>query len=357
MKFIVAQVAPELCLTKKQFIDVIDIKISKIIEEKGQVDLIIFPETLGLWMCLMQPTSSFKNFMYKFLHSHQTNASKILSLISEDKRDNTDEIIVNLQFAKPENVNKLYSFDNKNKGLLDYIPAYSKLISNETNQTGRSKLANFIAVAADWLFSKINLRFIAQYLRSNEMLDVYKTAFSQAAQKYNIYIQAGSLFERVIGGTINAAYVFAPDGQIICRQEKWHPIPFEGMLGIKNGSGFQTFIVNKVKCGIAICADLNYPDNLVAELAKNGCKFIASPSGGIVPSHTWNFDYKNDVEYAQQARANECNVVIGRAYNAGDLLSGLLKFQGLSTIVKPGGLVEIVPKNKIISEYNLYYEI
>jgi len=241
-----------------------------------------------------------------------------------------------------------------NEGLLDVLDAYR---IRGLSEPKRSKFANWLADASDWLFSKIPLRFIAQYMRSSEMLDVYKEAFSKAALKYNVYIQAGSLFERVLNGTKNVAYTFGPNGAVICRQEKWHPIPFEGMLGILNGSGYQTFMVNGVLCGIAICNDLGFPNDLVAKLASEGCKFISGPSGGIVPSHMWKFDYKRDVEEYQQARANESGVVIGRSYNAGDLYGGLLKFQGLSTIVEPGRLVSMVPEEKIRDEYNLKYNV
>lgn len=335
MKFVVAQVAPELCLTKELFYEKVDKKIANIIEQTGNVDLIILPEDLGLWMCLMEPTTFINKIFNKFLHKY----NPIVTLSEESFNYNQDEILINLQFARPGSI------------------LFDKNISTNEIIQKRSKIAKWFANFADWLFSKINLRFIAQYLRSNEITSTYKYTFSKIAKKYNIYIQAGSIYEKVIGGTKGIAYAFSPEGNIVCKQEKWNPIPFEGMLGIKNGSGYETFEVNGIKCGIAICADLNFKDNLVTKLASEGCKLISSPSGGIVPSHSWKFDYQVDVEEAQQARANENNVIIGRSYNAGDLLNGLLKFQGLSTIVEPNRLVSIVPEDKIVSEYNLIYEI
>lgn len=348
MDFIVAQVSPVLCSTREKFISVIDEKISNIIKKEGDIDLIIFPEALGLWMSLMKPTTIFTSFFSKFLHTHKQNSVKILSKTEY----NPDEIVANLQFAKPidikDNVSVLGVLD---EGLFDCLDDYK--IKNNS----RSKFENWLAKFSNFVFSKLPLKFIAQYMRSNEMLSVYKEAFSKAAKKYNVYIQAGSLFERVIGGTKNIAYTFDRDGQIVCRQEKWHPIPFEGMLGILNGSGYEIFSVDGIKCGIAICNDLGFANDLVAKLASEGCKLIAGPSGGIVPSHQWGFDYQKDVIEYQQARADECGVVVGRSYNAGDLLSGLLKFQGRSTIVEPGRLVAIVPENKIKEEYNLKYSI
>lgn len=343
MKFIVAQVAPQICLTKEDFIAVIDKKIKEITEQQ-EIDMVLFPEALGLWLCLMEPKSKLSKI---FLHTHQQNTVKISNLNYDI--DNSDEIIANIQFAKPEKPN-IEPSELSGKGLLDCLPIYKDIVKTKSFQ---NKLGKF----ADWLFSKISLRFISQYLRSNEILTAYKEAFSLAAKKYNVYIQAGSIFERVIGGTKNVAYTFAPDGSIVCRQEKWHPIPFEGMLGIKAGNEYQTFEVAGVKCGIAICADLNYPNDIVDKLAKDGCKFIAGPSGGIVPSHGWNFDYKRDIEDCQQARANESGVIIGRPYNAGDLIGGILKFQGRSSIVKPGELVAIVPESKIKESYILRSEI
>lgn len=348
MKFVISQVSPELCLTKEDFISVIDKKIYNIVKKHKGVDLIVFPEALGLWMCMMQPTTYFNKFFSRFLHTHYSTFVKISSIIQNDKY-NFDEIVANIQFSRPKQYSKINRIDKK--GLLDSIPDYYLRMKK------RGLFSNLLIKISEWLFNNLQLSFIAQYMRSNEMFLAYKEAFSLAAKKYNIYIQAGSLFKRVINGTKNIAYVFSPDGFIICRQEKWHPIPFEGMLGIKDGVGYETFYVDNIKCGIAICNDLGFPNDLVAMLANNNCKFIASPSGGIVPSHLWKFDYKKDVEDCQQARANESNVVIGRSYNAGDLLFGILKFQGLSTIVEPGRLVAIVPEEKIKNEYNLEYEI
>lgn len=349
MNFVVAQVSPRLCSTRQKFIDVIDEKISNIIKKEGDVDLIIFPEALGLWMSLMKPTTIFTSFFSRFLHTHKQNSVRILSM----SEYNPDEIVVGLQFAKPiELQDGVFSLGVMDEGLFDCLDDYK--IKKSDNQ--RSKFENWLAKFSDFVFSKLPLQFIAQYMRSNEMLSVYKEAFSKAAKKYNVYIQAGSLFERVIGGTKNIAYTFDPDGSIVCRQEKWHPIPFEGMLGILKGSGYETFSVKGIKCGIAICNDLGFSNDLVSKLASEGCKLIAGPSGGIVPSHKWGFDYQKDVVEYQQARADESGVVVGRSYNAGDLC-GILKFQGRSTIVEPGRLVAIVPEDKIKEEYNLKYSI
>lgn len=342
MNFVVAQVSPVLCLNSKDFIQAIDGKIKEIINEYPGTDLILFPEALGLWMCMMQPTNWLSKIFSVFLHSHQHNAVRFLN-VSNDI--NMDEFMANLQFAKPEK-----PFIKKAEtGLLDAFPSYAIQSKNSI----ANKLSNF----ANWVFSKVKLRFLAQWLRSKEMSKIYNTAFSLAAQKYNVYIQAGSIFERVPNGTKNVAYTFAPDGSEICRQEKWRPIPFEGMLGVIDGTGYQIFEVEGVKCGIAICSDLNHSHSLVEVLAQNGCELIAGPSGGIVPSHLWNFDYQRDIANAHLARANESNVMIGRAYNAGDLLGGILKFQGRSSIVEPNKLLKIVPKDKMLSSYNLDNEM
>ena len=353
MKFLVAQVSPELCLTEKDFILAIDKKIFNITKDHDQIDLVFFPEALGLWLCMMEPTSWLSRIFSRFLHPHRANAVQMHKWIADDT-DRSDEIIANLQFARPEKkINNNITYKSM-YGLLDSILSYNEVRFIEPKNI---KLANFLTKISNWIFSKLSLKFLAQYLRSNEILSAYKSAFSLAAQKYNVHIQAGSLFERVIGGTKNVAYVFAPDGSIVCRQEKWNPIAFEGMLGVKPGSGYDTFDVKGVKCGIAICNDLGFKNNLVKVLSDAGCALVAGPSGGIVPSHLWKFDYKRDVEDCQIARAKESNVVIGRSYNAGDLLLGVLKFQGLSTIVDSKGLISIVPKERIRDEYNLVYEI
>jgi len=317
MKFIVAQVKPKLCYTKQDFINVIDQKIGKIIEEYPNVDLILFPEALGLWLCVMEPLSKISKFFYNFLSSE--------SLFISSKSFNPEIIAAELQFLN---------------------------LSLE-----KSSSKSWLIRLSNWFFRQFNLSFISHYLRSLDISKAYREAFSQASKKHNVYIQAGSIYEKTITGTKNVAYTFSPSGDIVCRQEKWHPLDFEGMMGIKRGYTYQTFEVSGIKCGIAICADLNYPNSIVQKLSEAGCKFIAGPSGGIVPSYSWEFDYIRDVLDSQQARANESNVIIGRSYNVGGLLNDLIKFKGRSSIVAPHRLVSIVPEDKILSEYNLYGEI
>lgn len=317
MNFIVSQVKPKLCYTKEDFIDIIDEKISKIVSEYPSVDLILFPEAIGLWLCVMEPLSKISKFFYKFL--------PVESLFISSKSFNSELIAVELQFL---NLN-----------------------------LEKSSSKNWLIRLSNWIFRQLNLSFISYFLRSLDIFKAYKEAFSKASKKYNVYIQAGSIYEKTIKGTKNVAYTFSPSGDIVCRQEKWHPLDFEGMMGVKRGFNYQTFEIKGIKCGIAICADLNYKNSLVKKLSEAGCKFIAGPSGGIVPSYSWEFNYTRDVLDAQQARANENNVIIGRSYNAGGLLNDLIKFKGRSSIVEPNRLVAIVPEDNILSEYNLYGEI
>jgi len=358
MKYVVAQVHPVLCLNKQAFIDAIDTKVSSIIEETGPVDLIIFPEALGLWMCLMTPSTKLSQIFSRFLHKHQENVIKLTSIANQtDNQDYTDSAVVNLQFARPKDMSQYVSAASNANVLtsLSLLPEYQ--ISAAEEPLKRSKWANKIAKIAEWVFMKVPLRFLAQYFRSEEMFQTYCDAFGTASKKYNLYIQGGSIIKREVGGVKNIAYTFDPEGNICCTQEKRHPIPFESMIGIKEGQGLQTWEIGDIKCGIAICADLNFEHDLVEELTLENCRFIASPSGGLVPSHIWKFDYEQDVKNAQEARAKECGVEIGRSYNAGDLLEGMLKFQGLSTIVNKSGLVSIVPEDKIFEEYNLVGEL
>jgi len=180
--------------------------------------------------------------------------------------------------------------------------------------------------------SKLRLRFVAVMMRSKEQLDTYTRAFSAAAVGHGVTIQAGSIFVMQDDGRVkNVAFVFGPDGEVIARQEKLHPIPFEDLIGITGGSLTETFEVSGVKCGIAICADVNFRDDHVAHLVERGCRFVCCPSGGILPGGWWKWEFDREVARAHLARSLETGVTIGRCYNAGDLIPGVLQFQGRSS--------------------------
>lgn len=360
MKVAVLQASPRLCWSKAEFVAEID----RIVGEtclSHHPDLIVFPECMGLWLVGMEATTKWRRMWARLLPGHRAQAERVRACIA-GPWDQAEyyETAVNLQFSRPPTrpVSAASS-----SGLLSSLPEYSSL-SVSASADRSSRFRRVIERAAEWLFNHMPLRFIAKQLRSKDELEAYREAFSSAASKHSVHVQAGSIFVLVGGGVKNRAFVYGPDGSQVAMQEKIHPIAFETMIGVLPGTGAETFDVDGVRCGIAICYDANFPKDHIQRLADLGCRFICCPSGGIVPSHLWRWSYEIDIKEATWARSQESGVWIGRSYNAGDLIEHVLMFQGRSSITAPvgetsdgSGLVALVPEEDFLGSHTLSCEV
>lgn len=360
MKVAVLQARPKLCWSKAEFVSEID----RIVEEtclSHRPDLIVFPECMGLWLIGMEATTKWRGLWARLLPGHRAQAERVRACIATPWDQATYyETAVNLQFSRPP---RRPVSAASSSGLLTSIPEYSS-ISVSSASTGSSRFRMAVERAAEWVFNHLPLRFIAKRLRSQDEFEAYREAFSSAARKHSVHVQAGSIFVLVGDGVKNQAFVYGPDGSQVAMQEKIHPIPFETMIGVLPGSGTETFDVAGVRCGIAVCYDANFSMDHVDRLAKKGCRFICCPSGGIVPSHLWRWNYEIDIKDATWARSQESGVWIGRSYNAGDLIEHVLMFQGRSSITAPigetsdgSGLVALVPEEDFLGSHTLACEV
>ena len=363
MKVLVYQAKPRLCLTSEAFIGAIDEIVGRLKSEHSP-DLIIFPECMGLWMCMMEPISFLSRIFSRFLPRHSSTARVAIAGIGGGWSDDVAErMAISIQFARPSALRDGVSASSS-PSLLGGIRDYDILGASISSQDEAMMKAGWIERIATWFFERLHLRFIGMRMRSDEELTTYLKAFSAAAVKHRVAIQAGSLFVFKDGRLLNIAFTFDEDGKIVSEQQKIHPIPFEGMLGVEGGSGISPFIIGGVKCGVAICADVNFKDDHVRALADAGCRVICCPSGGIVPSHMWKFDFEKDVAVVHLARSQETGTIICRSYNAGDLIPSVLMFQGRSTITAPkemdedgDGLISMVPEEDFRDEAVLVYEV
>jgi len=358
MKVAILQVEPKMCWSRAEFVAEID----RIVEDAclaHDPDLIVFPECMGLWLVGMEATTLWRKIWTRFLPGHGVQAESLAARMTRPWDESTYyEAAVNLQFSRPPKRGVLAS---SGSALLSGFPAYSSIA---VAATAVPKLRAAIERAAEWVFNRLPLHFIAKRLRSQDEFEAYEEAFSSAAEHHGVHIQAGSIFVLVDEGVKNRAFVYGPGGEMVVMQEKIHPIPFETMIGVLPGTGAETFDVGGVRCGIAICYDANFPKDHIQRLADMGCRFVCCPSGGIVPSHQWKWSFDMDIKQATWARSQESGVWIGRSYNAGDLIEHVLMFQGRSSITAPvgqtedgSGLVGLVPEEDFMGSHTLVCEM
>jgi predicted amidohydrolase len=360
MRVAVLQIRPRLCWSRTEFESEIDSIVGSVVAEHDP-DLVVFPECMGLWLMGMEATTLWRRIWSWFLPGHSIEAQRVQACITKEW-DEAEyyEMAVNLQFSRPP---KRTVAASSSGGLLSQISEYS-MLSVSASGTGRSRFAETFRRGAEWLMNRLPFRFLAKRLRSKDELEAYQDGFSAAARKHEVYVQAGSLFVMEERGVKNQAYVYGPNGELVTVQEKIHPIPFEIMLGILPGSGLSTFEIAGVTCGVAICYDVNFPNDHVQRLADAGCRFLCCPSGGIVPTHLWKWDFEKDIKEATWIRSQESDVWIGRSYNAGDLIEHVLMFQGIASITAPtddtddgSGIVGIVPEDHLVKEHTLVCDV
>ena len=321
MRVVLAQCDPKCCETAGEFVTAIDDFVAGAKRAHPDVDLVVFPEALGMWMCLMEPVSLWGRLTSHLLpggrsHGADVEAAAVSPLWVDGVYRDPDQLMVDLQFCRP----------SRNHGAAGVVGAMMTSVGDDMLPK-----KEWYERAFEWVCNRLRLRFLAVSMRSREQFDTYVRAFSTAASKHGVTIQAGSIFIMDGVRVKNVAHVFGPGGQLIARQEKLHPIPFEDLIGITAGTLTETFEVAGVKCGIAICADVNFPNDHVARLYNMGCRFVCCPSGGIIPGSWWSWQFDREVGTAHLARSLETGVVIGRCYNAGDLIPGVLLFQGRSS--------------------------
>ncbi len=138
--------------------------------------------------------------------------------------------------------------------------------------------------------------------------------YQALAQKHNIWLIPGSMYERSGPDVFNTAPVINPDGEVVARYRKMYPfLPYE--KGVQSGSEFVVFDVPDVgRFGISICYDGWIPETTRA-LVWLGAEVI------IHPTMTNTIDRPQELVLAQaNAIMNQCYFVDVNA--AGQLANG-----------------------------------
>lgn len=100
--------------------------------------------------------------------------------------------------------------------------------------------------------------------------------FREAAQRHNVWLLPGSMFEQSEHGLHNVACVINPQGEIIRRYAKMFPfMPYEA--GVRGGTEFCVFDVPDVgRFGLSICYDIWFPET-TRTLVSMGAEVLLHP--------------------------------------------------------------------------------
>lgn len=113
--------------------------------------------------------------------------------------------------------------------------------------------------------------------KSQEIPGPASEFYARLASENEVYLVAGSLFQRENQSTYNTCLVYGPDGHEITRYAKMYPFePYE--TGITPGNDFCLFDVPGVgKFGLSICYDMWFPET-TRTLAWMGAEVILHPT-------------------------------------------------------------------------------
>lgn len=145
-----------------------------------------------------------------------------------------------------------------------------------------------------------------QFEHLQTLLDAYQQLFLSLAEKYQLYLQPGTVPVKERDGYYrNRAYLFSPNGKI-AYQDKIYLAPFELQIKcLRPGTELTLFETEWGKIGIAICYDCEFPP-LTHELTRLGANLI------LVPSCTEKMSGLTRVAICSKARAieNQCYVAL-----------------------------------------------
>lgn len=153
------------------------------------------------------------------------------------------------------------------------------------------------------------------YIAMQPYISRYLTLFQELAVQYQMYIQPGTVIEKINQNDyINRAYFFGPNGQYGFQDKLQLTTQEKQLKFLQRGNTQTLFNTAFGKIGITICYDSEFPEytrNLVAA----GANLI------LVPSYTVSLAGFNRVFLSCRARAIENQCYIAIAYVTGTVTS------------------------------------
>ena len=131
-----------------------------------------------------------------------------------------------------------------------------------------------------------------------------------AAREKNLNIIGGSTIAEVDGKIFNRCIVANRQGEIVATYDKTHLFSYadEGKI-FTAGNKLSTFELDGVKCGVAICYDLRFPE-FIRKLALTGIEILFIPAA-------WSLKRLTPRQILTKARAIENQIFVVFANSAG----------------------------------------
>lgn len=147
-----------------------------------------------------------------------------------------------------------------------------------------------------------------------DLEDRYIGLIRDLAQRFGLFVIAGTHPVRRNGIIYNVAPIVSPDGQVVL-QPKIHITPAEKRFwGIEGGSELRVINTAKARIGVLVCYDSEFPET-ARYLTDNGAEIV------FVPYCTDDRQGYSRVRYCCQARAIENQVYVVTAGMVGNLPS------------------------------------
>ncbi len=112
-------------------------------------------------------------------------------------------------------------------------------------------------------------------------IDALLAEIGEIAEAKRFHVLTGGLFVNSGGRVEDICHVVGPDGRTLCAQKKIFP---SGAIGerkfCEGGDGLSMFDVAGVRCGVAVCVDMMYPE-IGREMALAGAEVVFNP--GNIP--------------------------------------------------------------------------
>ncbi len=145
--------------------------------------------------------------------------------------------------------------------------------------------ANYVQTPENTLIMEVDAQQLLEKISPEDKTEGV-THFSRLAQELRIWLHIGSLAVKVgERRAVNRAFLFAPDGEAVCRYDKIHMFDVD----LPSGESYResaTFVPGECAyvaelpwggLGIATCYDIRFPEQYKA-LARAGAKFLTAPS-------------------------------------------------------------------------------
>ncbi len=145
--------------------------------------------------------------------------------------------------------------------------------------------ANYVQTPENTLIMEVDAEHLLEKISPEDQTEGV-AQFSRLAKELGIWLHIGSLAVKVgKGRAANRAFLFAPDGEAICRYDKIHMFDVD----LPSGESYrESATFEPGKCayvaeipwgglGIATCYDMRFPEQYKA-LAQAGAKFLTAPS-------------------------------------------------------------------------------